>query len=594
MSVVPAPRTRSIVLGVVALLLVGWLAVCGLLLMSARDHAEAGLDAMDEFNSLAAEDIPQFIDSIGDGATEEGLRDASAEFRAAEDAAGSPLLAPMRLLPVSGRQIRSVDALSAAAALTTDAAADAVGSLSEILDRPAGQAGNRLSTASDVGRVLVVLQTRIEDLDLGPSEGLIGSLADARTRFAEEYGSVLDTLDTAVVGVTGVTAFLEGPNRYIVMAANNAEMRAGSGMFLQMGSMTIVDGEFDLGEFQATADLKLPEPGATVDPDIEAIWGPLEPAQDWRNLNVTPRFEESARMATEMWASAGREPVDGVMAIDVVGLRNLLEVVGPVEIDGVDGPMSISADNIEDELLVFQYLGLEEEDPLSIERRAQLGRVAAAVFETFNQGSLSATELLQVLQDSGVGRHLLLWSDDRDQQRAWEALGAAGEVDHDDMMLSILNRGGNKLDPYLRTTAELTSSIQGDLRHVQLEVTIRNEADPGLPRYVAGPYPGTDLQPGEYLGLLTLTVPGGAGDPVVTGADLRATGQDGEARTIVSNVRIPRGDSLTVTIEFDLPTDWTEVDVLPSARLPATEWIAAGDTWHDQRQVTLELDELVG
>ncbi|MHB1138421.1 MAG: DUF4012 domain-containing protein [Microthrixaceae bacterium] len=588
------PRTRSVALGVVVLLLVAWVVACGVLLMSARDHAEAGLDAMDEFNSLAADDIPAFIDSIGDGATEDGLRAASAEFAAANDAAGSPLLAPMRILPMIGRQIRSVDSLSAAAALTTDAAADAVGSLSAILDRPAGEAGNRLTTTSEVERVLVVLQTRIEDLDLGPSDGLIASLADARSRFAEEYGSVLDTLDTAVVGVTGVTAFLEGPNRYVILAANNAEMRAGSGMFLQMGSMSIVDGEFDLGEFQATADVKLPEPGATVDPDVAAIWSPLEPAQDWRNLNLTPRFDESARMATEMWESAGWGPVDGAMAIDVVGLRNLLEVVGPVEIDGVDGPVTISADNIEDELLVLQYLGLEDQDPLSIERRAQLGRVAAAVFDTFNQGSLSATELLQVLQDSGAGRHLLLWSEDRDQQRAWRSLGASGEVDHDDMMLSILNRGGNKLDPYLRTTAQLSSTIEGDLRHVRLDVTIRNEADADLPRYVAGPYPGTDLQAGEYLGLLTLTVPGGAGDPVVTGAELRATGQDGETRTIVADVRIPRGQTLEVTIELDLPTDWTAVDVLASARLPATAWTAAGDTWTDDLPVTLELDDLVG
>ena len=592
MSAVSAPRTRSVVLGVVALLVVAWLAACAWLLLGARDDAQAGLDAMDEFNSLADQDIPAFLDSIGDGATEEGLRTASDSFESAHSKASSFVVAPLRVVPFIGRQIRSVDALSSSAALTTDAAADAVASLSEVLDRPSNASGDRMTTTAEVERVLVVLQTRIEDLDLGPSEGLIGSLAAARARFDEAYAAVLDALDTAVVGVTGVASFLEGPNRYVVLAANNAEMRAGSGMFLQLGSMDIEDGGFTLSEFQATADLKLPEPGGTVDPDVAAIWSPLEPAQDWRNLNVTPRFDVSAELAAQMWESQGWGGVDGVLAIDVVGVQNLLEVVGPVEIEGTDGPMTISADNVRDELLVNQYLDVEEDDPLSIERRAQLGRVAAAVFRSFNEGSLSATELLSVLQDSGAGRHLLMWSEHRDQQRAWEALGTAGLVDEDDLMLSIQNRGGNKLDTFLETTARFSGTTEGDLRRLEVEVTITNDAPTGLPRYVAGPYPGTDLSYGEYLGLLTLTVPGGAGDPVVTGAELAASGQDGDARVIVANVRIPRGTTSTVTVAFDLPTDWSAVDVLPSARVPPSAWTAGEEQWNDDHRVTIELDEL--
>lgn len=575
-----------------------WLGVCASLLVSARNDANEGLDRMDEFNSLASEDIPTFIDTIGGRGTsgdspqsmEEGLKEASESFTRAHDSASSPILLPLHVVPVVGRQIRSVSALSGAAATTTAEASTAVSSLSAILDRPADEAHDRLQTTGEVQKVLTTLQDSIKDLDLGPEQGLVAPLADARTRFSDEYDKVLDNLDTAVVGVTGVQSFLQGPNRYLVLAANNGEMRAGSGMFLQIGPMDIEDGTFSLGEFEATADLKLDQPGATLDPDLEALWGDLQPTQDWRNLNVTPRFDESARMAGEMWESMGRGPVDGVLAIDILGLERLLKVTGPVEIDTVDGPLTISVDNVRSELLLDQYANAD--DDITQERRAQLGRVAKAVFEKFNGGTLSATDLLQVLRDSGQGRHLMLWSSDPTQQAAWEALGASGKMVENDMMVSVLNRAGNKLDQFLQTSSVLSATTSGKNRRMQLDVTLTNVSPDGLPRYVGGPYPGTTLSAGDYQGLLSITVPGGAGNPSVTGAELAATGQDGPNHLIVVDVLVPKGQTLDVTVEFDLPTSWTTIDIQPTARVPAMEWTAGDATWKDHKPHEVDLDTL--
>jgi len=578
-----------------------WLLACGWLLVSARSAADDGLEAMAGISSLSTGNTAAFIDAVTTSTSlQVDLYDASDSFRSANDSLGSPILAPARLLPVVGRQIRSLDALTAAAAVTSKSATTAIGALEQILEGvddssaddvpPAGNTQDRLTTTAEVAGVLATLQGDIAGLDLGPTEALVGPVADARARFVEQFDEVTATVDTALIAVTGVQEFLQGPNRYLVMASNNAEMRAGSGMFLQIGTMDVVDGTFTLGEFSASADLKLEQPGATLDPELEPIWGPLSPTRDFRNVNLTSRFDESARLASQMWESSGRGPVDGVMSIDVVGLKRLLKVVGPVQIDGFDGPITITADNVQQQLLLKQYQ--DAQDEATGVRRAALGRVAAAVFQSFNERPVSATELLSVLQDSGSGRHLLLWSDKESQQAAWDALGASGTLSDDDLMVSVLNRGGNKLDQFLTTAAVLTSTILGDNRRVKVEVTLSNTTPNGLPRYVAGPYAGTDLAEGEYLGLLSLTVPGGAGNPAVDGSELLAAGQDGEARVIVSEVRIPQGQTSVVTVEFDLPVEWTTIEILPSARVPAMTWVAGDEQWTERKPRQIELDEL--
>jgi hypothetical protein len=92
-----------------------------------------------------------------------------------------------------------------------------------------------------------------------------------------------------------------GNSTLLLLLGNNAEMRAGSGMFLTVGTLTVSDGRLDVGEIVPTFDFQLPEP-VTVDTDLAARWGWLEPGREWRNLGVSPRFDVTAEQASRMWA----------------------------------------------------------------------------------------------------------------------------------------------------------------------------------------------------------------------------------------------------------------------------------------------------
>lgn len=585
----PPRRTarRSLIAAGIALFAV-WLGVCAVQLLGAERDARAGLDQLSGVEDSIPTDLSEFVNQDTADVVDQ-LRSASSDFSDAAAAAGSPAVAPLRILPVVGRQIGSIRALADAATTTTSASADALESLATVAQDSPGDPAGRLESVRSIDSDLSSLDARLGSVDLGPSDALVGPVADAREEFAERLAELRAEVGDASAAVSGVEAFLTGPNRYLVLAANNAEMRAGSGMFLQVGEMTIVDGRFDLSELTPTGDLVSADAAAAVDADVQALWGPLNPGQEWRNLNLTPRFDESARMATELWAASGFGEVDGVLAIDVIGLQSLLEAVGPVEVEGLDGATTIDSESIVKALLLDQYADFGDQRDL---RRDQLGRVTAATFDAFNTRQLSSEALLTAMYDAAEGRNLLLWSTDPDQEAAWTALGAAGGLAQDSMLLAVLNRGGNKLDQFLEVSSDVTQRFDASERRIDVTVTISNRAPPDLPPYVAGSDPSFDTQPGEYRGIASLTVPVGAGKFVADPGPIVVAGNDGETRVVATDVGLMPGESSTITFSFVLPEAWASINVLPSARVPPISWSAGQVQWTDGRPTTIHLDEL--
>jgi hypothetical protein len=485
--------------------------------------------------------------------------------------------------------------MAGAATVTTGSAAEAYTTLEAEAAAPVTTPAERLASVQRTAVALRRFEAEIDGLDLGPEVGLLGPLERARTRFRDEYDRILETLGSASRSADAVEAFLVGPNRYLVLASNNAEMRAGSGMFLQVGPMDVDAGNFDLGDLQPSGDMLLPAPGESLDPEVADLGGWALPGREWRNVNVTPRFDESARMAADMWGLAGRGPVDGAVAVDVAGLEILLSVLGPVEVPAPDGgaPLVISAENVRGQLLLEQYRGVDAADTEeNTERRELLGQVSTAVFDAFNTRQVSASRLLRAIEDAGRGRHLLMWSSDPVQQEGWEALGASGTMPEDSMLLSVLNRNGTKLDQFLDVRADLTARAEGDLLKVEVLVGIRNLAPPDLPSYVAGPFPNTDYAAGEYYGIVALSVPGTAGNFAAPGGELDVSGPDGDTGVLTSDVRLSPGERAELRFSFDLPLQASEVDVQPSARVPAVTWTVPGDSWQADLPRTVDLAAL--
>ncbi len=562
-----------------------------------RAAAQAGRNGRDVLagSTLVGGDLASLVAST-DGSYDGGgiadsrrtLERANREFSEAEERLGSPVLAPLEVLPFVGRQMRAVTDVTSAAEQISAASAAAMGELQLLAERPTTDPSQRVDAVGDTIAVLEELSAELARVDLGPDRALVSQVRELHESATDQTAELHRSVDSAITGLRGVGSFLAGPTTYLVLAANNAEMRAGSGMFLQNGTISVDQGRFELSEFTPTADMFLPESGTALDADMAARWGALEPDREWRNLNLSPRFDESARMAADMWAASGREPVDGVIAVDIVTVQRLLELTGPVDVTTSAGEVvTYDADNVIALLAREQYFtDLAPED-----RRDELGTVAAAVFDAFNDREIPATGLVSLIAGSGAQRHLLMWSADPVQQQSWQELGISGVLPPDALMLALLNRGGNKLDSYMIVKADIdVERIEAGRNRVTVEVTMENQAPEWLPTYVAGPVEGSGGVAGEYVGILALSIPGSATEPTNSANGWAVIGDDGPTRVIGSNVSIPRGTALTVTFGFELPEREDQLVVVPGAREPATSWTAGPMRWSEQRPITVALD----
>jgi hypothetical protein len=563
----------------VLVVLVVWIAASGFMLWRTSSSAGDGLDALERAQGrLNAAALLQ-------GRAAGDLNRARGDFATAHDLADSAVLAPWRVMPLVGSNVSSVEALTGAAERVAAVGERTARASAKVVARQPATGAERLALLAELERISARAERSLARVDLGPDFFLARPIGDARERFLERLVQLRDAVGDARKVTAGAREVLAGPRRYLVLAANNAEMRAGSGMFLSVGVATFSDGAFVIGEMRPSAEYNLAT-AVALPPELEKLWGFTPLGRDWRYLAMSPRFDANAPVAAEMWKAATGETVDGVLVIDPVTLQALLKAQGPIAV----GDRTVSSDDVVDYLLRGQYDGVGFDVPTQSDRRDQLSAVARAAVDTLTSRPWDVQALVRDLADAGGGRHVLAWARDPVEQRAWEAAGIAGTLQEDSLLPAVLNTGGNKLDPYLRISAELTLADRPDGgRDVTITLRIRNEAPEGLPPYIGGPHPGTALVEGEYQGIVAINTPGIGSLAGIEGAEpVLVTGDDGKTKVVGALVRLLRSEERAITVTFSVPASLHSIQIEPSARVPAIAWTAGGTTWEDTAVQRLE------
>lgn len=574
-----ARRRRLVLLALLAVL--AWLGVSAVLLALAADDARAA-----EQRLRRLQDSTSGADLVRGGPTDELAR-ARDDLQAASRKANFPVVTPLRVLPFVGRQVTAFQRMLSASSGVVAAGVDALGSTREQLggDLPLG--GARIELLGSMRGILGEAQSEVlrAGSDMGPREGLIQPLAEAQDELAEHLDDVAGQLSRANLTVAALHTLLDGDGRYLVLAANNSEMQAGWGMPLQAGVLTVDDGEATLPDLEPTSDMLLPV-GVPLEGDLAANWGQLEPNREWRNLALTPRFVESAPLAARMWEARGGGPVDGVFAVDPFALRAILAATGPVTVE--DGT-TVSAEDVVPFVLHDQYIDESIDEPGRAERQDRLADVAAAAVEALD-GPVDAARLVEELMQAAYHRHVLAWSSVDEEQRGWEASGIDGELDPQSTLVGLVNRGCNKLDWFVDVSVRLEFAPTPQGRQGTLRVAVENRTPPGQSSYIAGPQPdcGVDAA-GEWLGFLSVHLPGRVGDATVEGGRLVVDGRDGPTRVVAANLLVPRGQRVESVLRFDVPSDVVSVEVEPSGRARPMTWRVGDRRFGDDQHHTVAL-----
>ena len=570
-------RTWLIIGGVVVLLIV-WGALLAAKTLSAYHHDQQGLASLDQVKA----------DLTPDGLTSAGsvhlLDAARAEFASAQSDLSSPLFTPITIVPVLGRQVQSVRALSSAAATVSEVGATFLTQVHGVLDQPHTAGPDRVASLRQLSTIAASARRQLADIDTGPSQALVAPLARKHNEFVAQLDDARQRLTTAAGVSATVATILQGPQTYVVLASNNAEMRAGSGAFLEVGEATTSDGSIQLGDLSPSGARTLPVGAVPVTGDFAHNWGWLNPTLDMRNLGWTPQFTVTAPYAAAMWTELTGQPVDGVISLDVGGLHQLLEATGPVQAGG----QTVTADNVEQYLLHDQYAGLTDDATGDTTRQDALGSLTGAVLRQLQGQNLDIKALASAVSSAVAGRHLMVWSKNPAAQAAWVASGVSGSLTPRSVDVSVINLGGNKLDQYLPVHVAVTTIPTGADTTVTLTTRMDNTTPDGQSQFIAGPFPGEPVSYGGYRGLVSANLPAQASRITVTGAGpLAVKGAEGPTWVVAAPVTIPQGTSSTVVIRFRMPGSHGSMTLVPSARIPPEQWTSAGASFDDSAPTTI-------
>lgn len=273
---------------------------------------------------------------------------------------------------------------------------------------------------------------------------------------------------------------------YLVLLQNSMELRPTGGFIGSIMLLTFVDGKVESLEVQDvyTADGQLK---GHVDPPrpIREILG----SEHWylRDSNWDPQFTISGEKAKWFYEKEMNKSVDGVIAVSLPLVTNLLKAAGPVEL--LDFNERISESNFFAKSLLYTEAGFF---PGSTKKKDFLGSLTQALLTRITTDrSISPGLLLSAFEEGIESRDIQFYFSDPELERLvtqWEWHGGV-VLDHcqsviadvrcvgDGIAIVDANLGVNKANFFV--TREAASNIvigeHGDISH-SFTLTIRNAA----------------------------------------------------------------------------------------------------------------------
>jgi len=565
-------RARVIVISMVVALVVA--VVPSLLVVSdVRDQMEQGRSAAVR-GLIAARDGD-------DPAAEAAFREAAGFFGLTRDRLGSVILTPGLVVPGLAPNLRAARAL---AEVGTDLATAGVTLTANVRTDKLEVVNGRVPL-DEVRRVTPDFVNGARTLDhalarLREARGpyLAGPVSEALAKLEVQLARAQHEARNSAASARLSSAILggKGPRRYLLVVQNNAEARATGGLIGNWGLLTAVDGKVSVGRLKRTsvwnAALKDAASESLDAPaDYRRRYAQFRPERALQNVNLSPDFPTVARVLEGLAPQVGLPEVDGVLAVDPVGLAALLQLTGPVSVAG--WPTNIDAANVVDVTLRDAYAAFSD----TPERADFLGDVAQAVVDEATTGRLGApARIAKVLGAAAHQGHLLLGFTRPEEQRLAEQLDIAGKVRpvrSDAVMVTTSNAGGNKLDYYLKRALDyrVTLHPDDDARAARvsgkLALRLDNTAPTtGLPSIVSGPFNERFIK-GEAVVDVSMYSPLRVRAATVDGRAVEPTTQREVGRTVWSKfVRVPAGKSSTVTTTLKgrvrlQPGGWYELDL---------------------------------
>ncbi len=419
---------------------------------------------------------------------------------------------------------------------------------------------------------LVAIQDRIEELDRSVeqvgNQWLVSALETRLERLRGDIDEQRQRGEDAIELVTLAPNILgaDGPRTYYVAFTTPSEARGLGGFTGNFAELSVADGRLELTDFGRNDTLDEAAPAGSRRLDGPEDWlrqyGPIG-FDSWpggtvgpdpfKNVTVSPVMESTGNVIAQLYPQSGGVELDGVIAMDVRVLAQLLEFTGPIELDEVG--RSLNQRNATRFLLNEQYQMTDRDDRIDLIETASR-RVVDELLTGALPAPLDIAASLGPLVEEG---RLLAWMADPDEQTMIERAGLAGtlpdatSVPVDDAVAVVYNNViGNKIDYYLESSVSYSGEVDLTKGTVtsQLEITLTNTApSDGEPIYVIG----NPLDEPLGTNQTWVTAFGGfeAGAVLLDGQPVESTsGIESGYHTTSAVVRLAAGESRELTMRF--------------------------------------------
>jgi hypothetical protein len=545
--------------GAAVLLVALWLVIAAVQAFAAYGDLR---QARSDIEALSDLSFDGDMTSVGDEVTK-----VAAAFRSAQHRLEGLSVAPLRVLPVLGDDVRVMADLSAAGAAAGGAGEVLIGAIEAL---PEGQgsltpAAGRLplevygTLSPPLEQAAALLHRAGERVDRTRDVQVVQQVAAARDQIADRLPALTHTVRRAADLIDVLPGFLgaDGPRRYLFLAQNPAEARGTGGFIGAYSVLTVDQGELSFSPFNEIQELPAFHVSQVIAPSREYArrYNRYGSAGFWHNINMTPDFPTAARAMLSLYAKGTGQRLDGVIATDPFALEGLIEVAGDVDVPGVG---NVDADEVVD--LVSNRAHAQF---ASSERRKRvLGGVAIGAFDALLDGSRDPVAVLDALSDAVRDGHIVLRSAEPVEQAAFVRAGIAGALDDPDGdFVAVVGNSGSatKLDYYISRTIAYDVELRADGSAAStVDIELHNAAPPdGISHRVIGP--NVDgLEPGEQRLILSTYAQDGAELGSVDGGDGEVDVDTELGHAVFTTVaQVDAGDTAQVSLAWDRPSAWS-------------------------------------
>jgi hypothetical protein len=237
----------------------------------------------------------------------------------------------------------------------------------------------------------------------------------------------------------------EEPRTYLILALNEDELRPGGGFITGVGEIQIERGllvEMTFLDTYAADDLSQPYPDP---PEPLSRYMGLD-LWAFRDSNWSPDFPTAAQQALALYRPGHPVSADGVVAVDQRAVQELVDVLGPLSLEGAGEP--ITGETI---IPYMRDAWAPEGGDFSREwfrqRKSFMGEVARAAWDQVRLGDVDWVALAKTVRSLLERKHVLVYVEHPDvatllAEQGWD--GALRRDASDFLMVVDANVGYNK------------------------------------------------------------------------------------------------------------------------------------------------------